>query len=114
MSDPSDSEGVARSRANLCLTVLALSPFPFLICLIGFAFWTETALGSLLGAVAIFGPLAFLAFGDRGAFSDRSRRTLQVALFSGVLLLVGIVLHFLPAISSQQGKGNHSARSPAA
>jgi hypothetical protein len=55
--------------------------------------------------VAIFGPLAFLVFGGGEGLSADSKRYLRWALFSVVLLPVGVLLRFVPVISTQQGGG---------
>jgi hypothetical protein len=85
------------------IVFLALSPIPFLLCLAGFGFAFDTVLGSLAGDVAIFVPLAFLAFSRNTAIPQTCRRWLRAALGSSLLLLPGVALHFVPTFSMKYG-----------
>jgi hypothetical protein len=86
---------------RLLMVVLAFSPIAFLLCLIGLGFAFDTTMGSLLGDVAIFVPLVFLAFSKNIALSPLCRRSLRWALASLMLLVPAMALHFAPIYSAK-------------
>lgn len=94
------------------IVLLALSPIPFLLCLAGFGFAFDTVLGSLAGDVAIFFPLAFLAFSSNAAISQTCRRRLRWALGSSFLLLPAVALHVAPTFSMKFGSAGQIRLDP--
>jgi hypothetical protein len=94
------------------IVVLALSPIPFLLCLVGFGFAFDTVLGSLAGEVAIFVPLAFLAFSKNAAISQSCRRWLRWALGSSFLVLPAVALHLAPNLSMKSGQAGQIRLDP--
>jgi hypothetical protein len=83
------------------MVVLAFSPIAFLLCLIGLGFAFDTTMGSLVGDVAVFVPLAFLAFSKNVVLSPICRRSLRWALASLILLIPAMALHFAPIYSAK-------------
>jgi len=94
------------------IVFLALSPLPFLICLVGFGFAFDTVLGSLAGDVAIFVPLGFLAFSKHAGNSRTCRRWLRWALGSSLLLLPAVALHLAPTFSMKYGQSGQIRLDP--
>ncbi|MGD1278428.1 MAG: hypothetical protein ABR964_14540 [Tepidisphaeraceae bacterium] len=92
--------------------LLAMSPIAFLVCLAGFGFAFDTVMGSLVGDVAVFVPLAFLALSKDVGVAPACRRWLRGALGSVILLLPAVALHFAPTYSIKFGHGDQIRLDP--